>query len=85
MQVITGPLRMRGDSEDQPFVVLQRFQPAGQIGRMVGAWLDTDAQRRSEEGRTQLGHQLFGRIAMIPKALCPEIAIEARRVARPVN
>jgi hypothetical protein len=49
--------------EDETLVAFERFEPSRDIGGMILAHFGGDAEIGAEEGRTQLGDQLFVRLA----------------------
>ena len=87
MQERDGALRMRGGREDRPPVVGQDLEPACDIGRVVGPGLQLryDAEIRTEQGRADLGDQLFPRAFAAVTGITAEIAADAAGIRRPVR
>jgi hypothetical protein len=49
MEEITRPLRMGGCGEDEPLVSAEHLQPALEVGGVVYARLELEAQVRAQE------------------------------------
>ena len=84
-QVIRGALRVGGGGEDGAVVVLQNFQPVGDIGGVILARLKRQFEIGAEESGAQFGDEFLLRVAFIAPALAAEVAVKARRVLRPVR
>ena len=85
VQEINGALGVRGGLKDGSLVVLQHLQPGAQIGGVVVAWLRRDTQVRAEIGCPDFGDQFFTGVPLVAKLPAAEIAVESRRVLRPVE
>ncbi|AQZ50863.1 hypothetical protein Mame_01510 [Martelella mediterranea DSM 17316] len=59
MQEIGGALRMGGGAEDGALVFFQHFEPALNIGCMIGAWLWGQFQISTKKRRAKFGNQFF--------------------------
>ena len=55
------------------------------VARVVAPHFRRDAKIGTKESGPQLGDQLFNRVPFIPKALAAKVAIQPRRVARPMR
>lgn len=75
MQEIGGALRMRGCRKDRALVVAQNFQPALDIGGMIGAGLRRQGQIGTQKRRAQFGNQFFTGIGFIAPALAAKLAV----------
>jgi hypothetical protein len=84
-QKIRCLLRVAGCGEYRPLVVLQSFQPSGDIGRVVVPDLRDKLKVGAQESRAKLGNKLLHRIALIAKPLSLKIPVKAARVLRPVG
>ena len=85
MQVVRRALRVGGGLEDEARIVLQNFQPVGDVGGVLLARLACQFQIRAQERGSQLGDEFFLRVAFIAPLLAAEVARKARRVLRPVR
>jgi hypothetical protein len=77
VQIIGRALRVAGCGEDEALVVLQHLKPRRDVGRMVCANLRRDAEIGREEGRTELGDQLFQSIAFVAVAHTAHVTRQA--------
>ena len=85
VQEVDGTLRVCCGTEDRPLVALQDLEPAGEVGGVIGPWLELEAEVGGQEGGTQLRHQFLACIAFVAMPLAAKVTVEARRVARPVH
>jgi hypothetical protein len=85
VQIIGGALRVRRGGEDGALVVLQDFQPGGDVAGVILARFGCDAEVDAQEGRSELGDQLLGGVAFIAPAFAAEFAGQARGVPGPVR
>jgi hypothetical protein len=65
MQVIGGPLRMRGCGEDRAVVVLQHVELGCEIGRVIVARFGRQTKIGREKRRPEFGDQFLRRIARV--------------------
>jgi len=84
-QVVSRPLRMSGGSEDCPLVVLQDFEPALNVGSVVGARLGHQGKIGTKERRAQFCHQFFFGIARVTPDLAAKLTVKAAFVLGPVG
>ena len=61
------------------------FQPVREVRSVILARLGGDAQIRTQEGRTQFGHQFLAGVSVIAKAFAPELPVESALVLGPVG
>ena len=85
MQVIDGPLRMSGGSEDRPLVVFQHLQPGTDIGCVIVAVFELEFKIGAQKRCAKLSDKLFLGIPDIAIALLLEGAIKPGGVPRPVH
>src|SRR5947207_1623499 len=76
---------MAGGAEYGAAVMLEDFEPGGDVGSIFLARLKSDFEIGAKERGTQLGDQLLGGIAGITPALAAKIAVETRRMLGRVN
>ena len=84
VQIVSGPLGVGGSGKDSALVILQDFQPGGDIGGMVFAILEVQAEIGTKEGRAQFGNKFFLCITFVAIALTAKGAVEAGCVPGPV-
>src|ERR1700677_4553837 len=77
VQEIGSTLGVGGRGEDGPLVIAKHFEPRGDIGRMIFAYLRRDPQVGTEEGGAQLGDQFFHAVAFIAPSLTSEFTGKA--------
>src|SRR5260370_10666240 len=82
---ISGFLRVRGGGENRPAVVLQDFQPVGDIGGVVFAGLQRQFKVGTQEGCAQFGDQFFLGIGVAAEAVAAEVTVQAGFAACPVR
>ena len=85
VQVIDSTLSMSGSREYRTLVFTEHFQPVREVRSMILPRLGADAEIRTQEGRTQLGHQFLASVGVIAKAFASELPIEATLMFRPVQ
>src|SRR5208282_2798176 len=85
IEEIRRALSVAGGSEDRTVIVLQNFQPIGDIGGVVFTWFKCEVKVGTDEGRSEFGHEFFDRVAFGAETLAAEVAREARRVGGPVR
>ena len=85
VQEFDSALSMSGSGEDRTLVLTQGFQPVREVRSVILAWLGGDAEIRTEEGRTQLGHQFLAGVSVIAKAFASELSVKAALVLGPVD
>src|SRR6202035_4703626 len=85
VQEIRRALRVRCRAEYRPLVVLQHLDPRRDIGGVVFANLRREFEVGTKESGTELGDKLLDGVAFIAEPLAAEVAVKARRVARPVR
>jgi hypothetical protein len=83
-QPVGGFRRFRGGGEDSFLVVLEDFEPVGDVLRMVSAGLRGDAKVPAQERSTEFGDQFFCGVALRAEA-AGKIAVEAFLPTRPVR
>ena len=76
MEEIHGALGVGGGGEDRPLVLLEDFEPALDVGRVILAGLQLQPEIGCQERAAQLGDQLFLGVAFIAPALAPEVAVQ---------
>ncbi len=86
MQIVDGPLGMRGRLEDRALVIGEHLEPGGEIARVVGPGLEfgRDAEIGAEETAAELGDQFLSRALAAVLAVAAEIAVDAMPRRRPV-
>lgn len=82
---ISGLLRVRGGGEDRAAVVLQNFEPVGDIGGVIFAGLQRQFKIGAQEGCAQFGDQFFLGIGVAAEAVAAEVAVKAVFAARPMG
>ena len=85
VQEIDGALGMGGGGEDRAALVLQNFQPRGEVGGVVVADLRGEFEIGAQESGAQLGDEFLAGIAFVAPALASEITVKAGRMLYPVN
>ena len=85
VEIIGSALRMASGAEYRAAVMLEDFEPGGDVGSIFLARLKSDLQVGAQERGTQLGDQFLGAIAGIAPALAAKIAVKARGVLGRVN
>ena len=85
VQVIDGALRVGGSGEDRTLVLTQDLQPVREVRSMILARLGGDAEIRTEERRTQLGHEFLTGVSVIAKAFASKLPVETALMFRPVD
>src|ERR1019366_3010429 len=76
---------MGGGGEDRAALVLQNFQPRGEVGGVVVADLRGEFEIGAQESGAQLGDEFLGGIAFVAPALASEITVKTGRMFYPVN
>lgn len=66
-------------------VVAQDFQPARDIGTVIGYRFELDAEISGQEGGIKLGDQFLLGVAFVTQALAPEAPAQQLRVPRTVR
>ena len=84
-QVIGGLLGVAGGGKDRLLIVLEHFEPRGDIGGVVVPDFGGQAQFGAQEGATDFRNQFFHRVTRIAPFFAPHVPIQARGVARPVG
>jgi len=74
-----------GSAEYRAVVILQDFEPGGDVGRVFLARLKSELQVGAQERGTQFCDEFLGGIAGVAPALAAQIAVEARGVLGRVN
>src|SRR5689334_21973884 len=69
VQEIHRTLRVRGGGEDRSLVLAEDLEPVRQVRGVVLARLRRDAEVRAQEGRAELGDELFAGVTVSPKRL----------------
>src|SRR5258708_656849 len=82
---ISGLLRVRGGGENRAGVVLQNFQPVGDIGGVIFAGLQRQFKIGAQKSCAQFGDQFFLCIGVAAEAVAAEVAVKAVLGARPVR
>ena len=82
---ISGPLCVRCGGENRAAVVLQNFQPVGNVGGMIFAGLQRNLQVGTEKSCTQLSDQFFLRIGVAAETMAAKVAVKTFRPAHPVR
>jgi len=84
-KIISGFLRMRCCGEDSPLVVLQHFQPVGDISGVIlpdfRGEIEIGAQKRAAQFRDQLFHRIPG----IAPFLAAKVTVKAGFMPRPMG
>ena len=68
MEIVDRPCRKTRGLEDRTLVCPEHIEPAREIGGMVLARRECNAQIRAQEGRAKLGNQLFTGVSLIGEA-----------------
>lgn len=76
VQEVHGTLCVGGGGEDCPLVLLEDFEPAFDVGRMILADLEGQCEIGGEERRAEFGNQLFLGVGFIAPALAPEVSVK---------
>ena len=71
--------------EDGALVVLEDFEPRGDIGGVVVAYFRRKFQIAAEKRGTQFGHEFLAGIAFVAPGLAPEVTFQTGGVPRPVR
>ncbi|TCL63190.1 hypothetical protein EV286_1174 [Rhizobium sp. BK251] len=87
MQVVDGALCVGGGSEDRPPVATENLEPAGEIARMIRAWLKfrDDTEIGAEEAAAEFGNQLLAGAFAPVLCIAAEVAIEPVWRCRPMR
>jgi len=85
MQVIDGPLRVRGGGKDRALIAPEYLQPRADIGGMIRPVFELQAEIGTHERRAEFGNQFFLGVTDIAIALLFEAAIKPRWMTSPVN
>ena len=80
MQIIDGPLCMRGGGKDRPLVAAQDIEPGPDISGVIVPIFERQTEIGTRESCAQLGDKLFLGIADVPETLLLEAAIKPRRM-----
>ena len=76
MEEITGALCVGSGLEDGAFVFTENGEPMADIGGMVIAVFEVEAEICAKECRAQFSNKFFAGIAGITEALAAEIPVE---------
>jgi len=81
VQEIDGALRVGCGLNDGALVVLEDFEPGGDVRRVVVSNFRRQLQFGAEESGPQLGYQLLPGIAFVAPGLAAEVALSCASVA----